>query len=122
MPQYVIVPEGQEEAVASFLAGPIIDLEPVCPLCGHQGAARLDEHRETGERVYIPCYLTWCAAHGVTAAVRNADDMPRWPSVKSPDSSGYISAAKHPTSVRCDSCGYHSPPSAFCRPTGPAKE
>lgn len=113
------VAEGDELAVAQALAGPLINVEPICPMCGHRGASRLDEHRETGERVYIPCYLTWSGAHGVTAAVRNPSDMPLWGMVKNPDGAGWVSAAKRPSSVRCDECEYHSPASAFCRPTGP---
>lgn len=117
----IVVPEGDELAFAQALAGPIINLEPVCPLCGHVGAHRVDVHRVTGAEHAMPCYLTWCAAHGVTPAVRNHEDMPPYETVRCEDGAGWTSAWRT-RNVRCDACGYHSSPSAFCRPTGPTYE
>jgi hypothetical protein len=108
-----------ELAIAQALAGQIVELVPVCPLCKREGAVRIDRHSGSGETVEMPCHLVWSAAHGVCAAVNNSEDMPEYESVPHPGG-GYTSAWKvH--SVRCTTkgCEYSSAPSAFCMPVGP---
>lgn len=87
-------------------------------MCAHVGAARIDRHADTGREVRLPCYLTWCGAHGVTAAVRGPHKSPALEMVPAPDGVGFVSAWVG-VSVECGRCGYRSAPSAFCRPTGP---
>lgn len=103
---FVVVPEGQEAAVISALVGPIHDLEPICPLCGNQGAERVFETPDA--EVAVPCFLSWCAAHGVHAPIREGECIPK------------PGEEKGGRMIRCSACGYWTHPSAFCRPTGPA--
>lgn len=107
-----------ELEAAQALAGPIIDMEPVCPLCGHKGGKRLERHRKTRKTFATPCYLTWSASGGVTAAYRKGADKPPFEMIPTPDGAGNESAYER-LGVQCDECEYVSAPSAFCRPTGP---
>lgn len=106
MGEHLIVPPGQEEAVLKSLVGPTYKLEPVCPLCGHQGAERVFETPE-GD-VVVPCYLGWCAAAGVHAPICEGERLPL-----------PVGGEKGGRMIRCSSCRYWTHPSAFCRPTGP---
>lgn len=117
--EHIIVPPGQEAEVIKTLVGPTYELEPVCPLCGHQGASRVWFQEDTPpgepheEVASVGCYLNWCAAHGVHAPIRRNERMP-YSFNSEPEG---VREAKN---IRCDGCGYFTQPSAFCRPTGPA--
>ena len=110
-----------ELKVAEMLRGETKDLEPVCPFCKHVGAVRIEVHANTGEKVEVPCYLTWCGAHGVTAAARDYKDMPKSEYIQATDGKGGVVSAWSIYGVKCGNpeCAYISAPSAFCRPIGP---
>lgn len=116
--EHIVIPPGQEAEAIRGLVGPTYDLEPVCPMCGHMGAGRLEEHRVTKERTVTPCFLSWCGAHGVLAPYRYDAERPRFEMVPNPDGCGHT-GARRSVGVKCDACGYVSHASAFCTPTGP---